>query len=391
MIAVIADDFTGAAEIGGIGLRNGFNVVIDTKVEAGVVADILIIATDTRSHSPGQAAAVIEKTTRGLMALRPDFIYKKMDSILRGNVAEELLAQMRVSGKERALLIPANPSLKRTIENGIYYYDGIPLNEFSFTNGSVKKRTSSHVLDLLGDKVQMQMSVVSIDEDLPEKGLSIGNTASTADLDAWSGKIDEKTVAAGGAGFFDAILKNLSNRRKVNNEPVQLGKKVLYVCGSAFAKSRSLVKMAKKAGQGVIYMPGRIFASEEEKEALYREWQTDIINALAVRDKVIIAVDELDVDNIENLPERIREIIADVVESILKKNKIDELIIEGGSTSFSIIRRLGYTRFYPTHEVGPGSIRMQIEEEKDMFLTLKPGSYAWPESIWEYTLDHHFE
>lgn len=391
MIAVIADDFTGAAEIGGVGLRNGLNVMIDTKVHAGVSADILIIATDTRSHTPEQAAAEVEKTTRELLALRPDFIYKKMDSILRGNVAEELLAQMRESGKKRALLIPANPVLKRTIENGIYYYNGVPLNEFSFTNGSVKKRTSSNVLELLGDKVRGQTSVVSTNENLPENGLAIGNTATAEDLDLWTEKIDEKTVAAGGSGFFDAILRNLTRGRKANSEPVQLGKKVLYVCGSAFDKSRSLVKMAKKAGQAVIYMPEQIFGSKEETETLYEEWQADIISALAARDKVIIAVDELHGENIENLPARIREMIADVIESILKKTKIDELIIEGGSTSFSIIQRLAYTRFYPTHELGPGSIRMQIEEEKDMFLTLKPGSYAWPESIWEYTLDHHFE
>ena len=62
-----------------------------------------------------------------------------MDSILRGNVGDELLAQLSVSGKERALLVPANPVLKRTIRDGIYYYDGIPLNELSFTNGSIKK------------------------------------------------------------------------------------------------------------------------------------------------------------------------------------------------------------------------------------------------------------
>jgi len=32
MIAVIADDFTGAAEIGGVGLRYGLQVLIETEV-----------------------------------------------------------------------------------------------------------------------------------------------------------------------------------------------------------------------------------------------------------------------------------------------------------------------------------------------------------------------
>ena len=33
MIVVIADDFTGAAEIGGIGLKYGLKVVIETNLE----------------------------------------------------------------------------------------------------------------------------------------------------------------------------------------------------------------------------------------------------------------------------------------------------------------------------------------------------------------------
>ncbi|GAB3277038.1 D-threonate kinase [Larkinella harenae] len=386
MIAVIADDFTGAAEIGGVGLRNGFRVVIDTKVDAGVKTDILVIATDTRSQTPDDASTVIETITRKLLTLQPDFVYKKIDSILRGNVGKELLAQMQVSEKKRALLIPANPVLKRTIENGIYYYDGMPLNEFSFTHGSVKKRTSARVLDLIGEKTQT--SVLSTEEDLPEKGLVIGNTASVRDLDLWTQKIDAKTVAAGGSGFFDAILRNLKNGRLTHPASLQLGKKKLYVCGSAFAKSRMLVRAAKEAGQAVVYMPEKIFVSNEQQ--LCAEWQAKIIEALAAKDTVIIAVDGFHAVSTGNLPTRIREIMAEVTVGILKQTSVDELLIEGGSTSFSILQKLGYTRFYPTHELGPGTIRMQIEEEKGMFLTLKPGSYAWPASIWDYSRNHQF-
>ena len=64
MIAVIADDFTGAAEIGGIGLKYGLNVIIETKVQEVSEADLLVIATDTRSLSADQASLEIEKITK---------------------------------------------------------------------------------------------------------------------------------------------------------------------------------------------------------------------------------------------------------------------------------------------------------------------------------------
>jgi len=204
-------------------------------------------------------------------------------------------------------------------------------------------------------------------------------------------KIDEKTIPSGGSGFFDAILRSRKNSATEDHDPVHLGEKILYVCGSAFMNSRSLVKASKEAGQEVIYMPEELFCSNEQDKRLITEWTAEIIDSLERKNKVIIAINNLDCEDVEGLPARIRKAIADVVESVLSLTKVHELIIEGGSTSFSIIQRLNYSRFYPTHEFGPGSIRMRIEEQKDMFLTLKPGSYVWPESIWEYPVDHQMK
>ena len=63
MIAVIADDFTGASEIGGVGIRHGYDVIIDTKIAKNVKTDILIIATDTRSQNFEESRILIEKIT----------------------------------------------------------------------------------------------------------------------------------------------------------------------------------------------------------------------------------------------------------------------------------------------------------------------------------------
>ena len=96
MIAVIADDFTGAAEIGGIGLRHGLNVIIETRPIPDVNADLMVIATDTRSLQAKEAAEHICQITEQLLKLNPKFIFKKLDSVLRGNVVEELKAQAAV-------------------------------------------------------------------------------------------------------------------------------------------------------------------------------------------------------------------------------------------------------------------------------------------------------
>ncbi len=382
MIAVIADDLTGAAEIGGIALRYGFRVVIDTKADKATDTDVLVIATDTRSLSPEQAVEVARQTTSDLLALHPDFIYKKVDSLLRGNVAVELLAQLSVSGKPRAVVVPANPDLKRTISNGIYYYDGVPLGEMEFDGRGGTKRSSSRVTDLLGKGAEGRVDVISAGDDFPDKELIIGNASCPEDLERWVGRIYSRIVPAGGSGFFSAILKSIKRDPVDEEAEVSPGRSVLYVCGSAFAESRSLVRASVEEGTAVVYMPERLFCPEEDTSLLIRKWADEVSEALKTREKVVMAVGSLDCGGHDNLSLLIRQAFAETVENVLQTTAVDELMVEGGATSFSVVRRLGFTRFYPVQELGPGVVRMKIEGQRDMCLTLKPGSYAWPASVW---------
>lgn len=78
MIIVIADDFTGAAELGGIGLRYNLSVEVNTHVNLQSKADLLVIATDTRSMQKQEAEQHMEAVTREVAKLNPTFIFKKV-------------------------------------------------------------------------------------------------------------------------------------------------------------------------------------------------------------------------------------------------------------------------------------------------------------------------
>ncbi|MFY7890086.1 MAG: four-carbon acid sugar kinase family protein, partial [Spirosomataceae bacterium] len=49
MVVVIADDFTGAAEMAGIALTKQFSVEIVTSLPLKTEASVVVISTDTRS------------------------------------------------------------------------------------------------------------------------------------------------------------------------------------------------------------------------------------------------------------------------------------------------------------------------------------------------------
>lgn len=383
MIAVISDDFTGAAEIGGIALRNGFSVTIDTSVNVNYSCDILVIATNTRSLCKIDAQKQIKEVTEELLKLHPDFIYKKTDSLLRGKIGDELDVQLAVSGKKKVLLVPANPSMNRTIVDGIYYINKIPLMESNFFGDDFDKGTTSSVLDMIGNEYRDQSFSISLGQKMPQEGFIIGNTPKNEDLMGWANLIDDSMLPAGGASFFNAILKKIKKEKNETTKTLLFGKKALYVCGSNHLPSREVVRKVKDEGGSVLYMPKSIFCKENYEEII-QDWANEIILEIEKTSKVIIAIDSLECDGVADIPFRIKEIFATAVKIVLEKVCLDELLIEGGATAYSIIEHLEYKKFYPEQELAQGVIRMRIEQVKEMHLTLKPGSYQWTESIWNF-------
>jgi hypothetical protein len=59
---------------------------------------------------------------------------------------------------------------------------------------------------------------------------------------------------------------------------------------------------------------------------------------------------------------------------------VRELIVEGGSTASRIVRRMSWTRFFPCQELTAGVVRMKVGRSPNIHLTVKPGSYPWPEN-----------
>jgi len=106
MITVIADDLTGAAELAGIGLTYGLSVELVMQAdlesaELAATADLLVIATDARSVPEPIAVQEMTIATAAAWSLKPDLLYKKVDSVLRGYVLAETEAQMQVMGLKK--------------------------------------------------------------------------------------------------------------------------------------------------------------------------------------------------------------------------------------------------------------------------------------------------
>lgn len=365
MIAVIADDFTGAAELAGISLRYGLKVKLCTGNIEAKDADVLIVSTDSRSLSKQSALQVTEQRLKEVLQLNPAFIYKKIDSVLRGYVLDELKSQMQLQNKTKAIVLPANPSLNRTINNGQYFVQGKPISETGFATDPEFPAKSSFIKELLNDDA---IEVLPHSAAMPSAGIVVAEATTATDVEAWAAKVDNETVLAGAGDFYTALLQQRYQQQP--QSALQLQMPFLYVCGTAYDQSLQYIQQVQEKLQLVNYIG--------EKELQDADAFVDrCANMLQQKQKAIIAFDA------KKMPANsaaitLRTKMAELVSAIVATAKPAELFIEGGSTATAILEALNIHQLTPVHELTRGVVRMKAG---DLFITVKPGSYELSKEI----------
>lgn len=358
MIAVVADDLTGAAELAGISLRYGLKVELYTGEVTATDADIMIVSTDSRSLKKDAALKITADVLNQLLELKPEFIYKKIDSVLRGYVLDELKVQMQLSGKSKAVVLPANPSLGRTISNGEYFIDGKKNTETGFVNDPEFPVSSSFIKEILNDD---SVKVLKYSDFLPDQGIIIGEAVTVDHVKRWASITDQSFVLAGAGDFFTAILNNRYAVRL--QEKVILQKPHLYVCGTAFNERKEFISKISEEVDCVSYMP----------DVINEEWLKKTCSIVKEKGKAVLAIDDSNISALE-----LRTTMARAVNEIVERENVKEIFIEGGSTAAAILEELKIKQLSPMNELQRGVVRMKVN---DLLITVKPGSYKLPEEI----------
>lgn len=380
MIAVIADDFTGAAEIGGVGLRYGLNVLIETVVNKVEGVDLLVIATDTRSLGAEAASDEVAKITEQLMELEPKLIFKKIDSVLRGHVARELESQMQTLQKTKALIVAANPSVGRTIVDGQYFIDSMPLNETSFADDPDFPVHSARVTDIVSSSMFPVFSL-GLSDKINDSGLLIANVGSPEELNAWADKINEEMVIAGGSGFFDALLGTIYSAKPLD-EPAELlfGESSLFIFGSKYPKQEGMIEKFNKNTVIRINMPKGVYYNFESCADLLDEWSVLVADQLKNGYSVMVTIDHQPL-NEPGLSLRLRESVGQMVSKVERLFDLSDLFIEGGATTSVVLKHLNISKLVPFNEADFGVIQMKADGYPNLRITTKPGSYMWPDHL----------
>lgn len=384
MIGVIADDLTGAAEIGAVGLRHGLRAEILTSGgKPGGEANLICVDTDSRACPPEEAAKRVAMAAELLRHAGATCIYKKVDSVLRGHVTAEVESTMKQLNFHSALLVPANPSLGRTIRDKRYFIKNKLIHKTEFARDPEHPRTSAHVSELLGRPQTFPIFICRPEEQVPKTGIVVGEAGSSQDVQLWAEwRNSKKILAAGGAEFFGALLTAAGHRVSPPADSVERfgPDRELFICGTISEAGREFLRSARKQRLPIFSLPVELLWGAEFTQPAVEAMGRRMAQVFPVRPRVILNTG-LTLARERSVSRRLVEHLARLAEYVLRNTHVERIFAEGGATSAELVRRMGWPRLTVARELSPGVVMLAIASQQSHFLIIKPGSYIWPETI----------
>lgn len=358
-IIVLADDLTGAAEVGALAHEAGLRVMVVTRVpRAPVETDVLVLDTNTRLDPPGRAAARVKSRAARMRALPHSGVFKKTDSVLRGPVLAELSACAAAFGFARTLLVAGNPSLGRNIDGGRCYVDGQPLDQTPFARDPHHPARSAETLDLLRATRRPDVLYRNATDSLPPVGIIVAEHRCAADTARWVLTVDKHTLPAGGADFFRAWLgSRMPARRRPWSGQAPSGPALLLHGTTAPIAGEHALRFA-----GLRPPPAKRVAT-----ALRQRGGAAVVATASTL-------------NAPAAPAQIAKGFAALALALHDAGAFRHLLIAGGATAATVLGALGWNRLSVVSVWAPGVVSLQ-PADIPITVTLKPGSYPWPAGI----------
>lgn len=381
-LLVIADDFTGALDTGIQFAANGAGTEILTDTEFDFreypSTGVFIVDTETRHVSEAEAYRIVYGLVKRAVDAGIDYLYKKTDSGLRGNIAVEVIAALDASGEDFLAFLPAFPEMKRTVENGISYIDGIPIEKSVFGKDPFEPVTCSRVKDFFGKRREIVKEYHEPSElrIMPgRKQIAIFDSVTDADLLRIGSYLQKRNllrVAAGCAGFASVIAELLDiSSHKVR--PEIINGPLLIICGSVNEISKKQLACAQREGYPRVTLTvgqqlnSDYLKSEDGKDFLKMIFHICKSQGVCMIDtcsdrKLIEDYMEKGLDSLENVRVRIAEQMGEIMSGLIMLGLNPTLMVIGGDTLFHFVRKVKCRQISLLSELEKGVVysRMKI-------------------------------
>lgn len=380
-ILILADDLSGAAEMAAIAWRRGIVVSLEQEIPQTLKHGLTVINTETRSMSKEEARQVIREIASRLNLNSSTPLFKKSDSVLRGHIIAEAAELISATDFNRCFILTANPSRSRIIKNGRYFVEGIPLENTSFHTDPAFPVSSGYLPEILKDVPhEMGYKHFQKNEPIPLEGIFSFDVENEEDLKNWTDMMQPGDFCCGASDAFNLFLTQLNipqakERKMQRRFPVKFN---VILHGSTIRN----IPFEKEIGKNRIpqfELPSLQSAENELPEPFYNE----IKNVLTNKRTIYLSAGTFIAKN-SGLSKRIEKMLGETARLLYRDFSHEglHLYVTGGATATAVIGSLGINRSIVEDEPAKGVVTLSPENKK-LYLTVKPGSYQWPETILE--------
>ncbi len=394
-LAIIADDLTGALDTGIKFAKEGIAtqvVLSDTSPVVWTATDVVVICAPTRHVSPQCAYDMVHHWATRCVEQGIAYIYKKTDSVLRGNVGAELAALLHATDCGTIPFAPALPSLGRTTVDGVQYVHGVPIGQSLFTHDPLNPVTQSNVAHIITHQwpLTCQNSTAEQLHTPSTADILIVDAASDQTLDAIAHTLHHQgrlAVSAGCAGFASALAKVLSFTTAPVSPPCVKGT-VLWACGTINPVTQAQVAHAQDQGFASIDLtPIQRCTTFDEMASQARELALTLANLAKVHQSAVFTTRPVTPEDLaqgsaptqEQQSFRVESIIAVILEQLLNLAPSVPLFIVGGDTLNAFLTHIHCQSIHPVCELSDGVVLSYIHHNGQQHtLISKSGGFGHP-------------
>jgi len=377
-LAIIADNLTGANDAGVQFRKFGFStqVVLNHTelINHCTGIDVISINTNSRKLSAEVAYDRVYQVGSALIKLGFRRFYKKIDSTLRGNIAEEINATMKSLALTLAIIVPSYPAHGRIVENGYLqivqaWGDNSSSLPICYVPSIIKPATEIPVAVLpLADVRQGEKKLRQKFTELYTAGISLIAVDAVTDEDLHNiaiaiSKLDIPCLSVGSAG----LASKLPIAWKVaQQEHLGLRLGTMVVAGTLnHVTAEQIISVLDYPNTELIEIQSNAIY---DGSSVAEELQQVIARVETVLDdgRIPVVVTDTLLKNrndtgalslsiqVQKYGQAVTNFLAEITQKIVRKHGLRNLVISGDGTTTSICHTLGIGLIDLEREILPG-------------------------------------
>lgn len=409
LLGCIADDITGASDIGLMLASNGLPTTLFLGIpdeHREITTPAVVIALKIRTVPADEAVAQASAAADWLLSRKARQLFYKycstFDSTSDGNIGPITNALLNKVDENLTVLLPAFPENKRTVRNGYLYVDDVPLHRSAMRNHPLTPMTDSYLPRLMDSQTSQGLTglvasdivvngVAAIKSALAEKRAAgnryvVIDTRSDDDMRPIAEAIADLKLITGGSGIGSAIPETLRGQRLLDPEITtavlpKLPGNAAVIAGSCSEATRAQITTFADAAIPIVVDPALINSGNT--------YQNDIADQAIADSKLgdVIVYSSTDPDRLRQIQKSIGvDESAALVENALafvarrlSDSGIRKFVVAGGETSGAVARALDVDELEIGEQIDPGVPWMVTKTSEPTCLAFKSGNFGRPD------------